>query len=87
MAWWAEAKRRHWYCINSVNRIEEYNDWLYQQWWNSLSENQKKDIEEQNRRIRQQNEEKMQALLKEFVKLHMMMRDHSFPGGGFYDKW
>lgn len=44
MAWWAEAKRRHWYCINGVNRIEEYNDWLYQQWWNSLSENQKRTL-------------------------------------------
>ena len=42
MAWWAEVKRRHWYCINGVNRIEEYNNWLYQQWWNSLSEDQKK---------------------------------------------
>ena len=44
MAWWAEVKRRHWYCINGVNRIEEYNNWLYQQWWNSLSEDQKKKI-------------------------------------------
>lgn len=86
MAWWAEVKRRHWYCINGVNRIEEYNNWLYQQWWNSLSEDQKKDIEEQNRKIQQQNEEKMRALLKGFVKLHTMMQDHSFPGGVFYDK-
>ena len=38
MAWNAERKRRHWYCINGWNAILWYDEFLYDQWWNSLTD-------------------------------------------------
>lgn len=46
MAWYAELKRRKWYCINGINMIHEYKKKLYDDWYNSLTDEQKQRLEE-----------------------------------------
>lgn len=46
MAWYAELKRRKWYCINGIDMIRFYKQKLYDDWYNSLTEEQKQRLEE-----------------------------------------
>lgn len=46
MAWYAELKRRKWYCINGIDMIHEYKKKLYDDWYNSLTDEQKQRLEE-----------------------------------------
>lgn len=46
MAWFAELKRRKWYCINGVDMIQIYRKKLYDDWYNSLTDEQKQQLEE-----------------------------------------
>lgn len=46
MAWNAELKRRKWYCINSIDMIQIYRKKLHDDWYNSLTEEQKQQLEE-----------------------------------------
>lgn len=46
MAWYAELKRRKWYCINGINMIQIYRKKLYDNWYNSLTDEQKQRLEE-----------------------------------------
>ena len=46
MAWYAELKRRKWYCINGIDMIQLYKEKLYDDWYNSLTDKQKQRLEE-----------------------------------------
>lgn len=46
MAWYAELQRRKWYCINGVDMIQIYSKKLYDDWYNSLTDEQKQRLEE-----------------------------------------
>lgn len=46
MAWYAELKRRKWYCINGVDMIQLYKKKLYDDWYNSLTDEEKQRLEE-----------------------------------------
>lgn len=46
MAWYAELKRRKWYCINGIDMIQFYRKKLYDDWYNSLTDEQKQRLEE-----------------------------------------
>lgn len=46
MAWYAELKRRNWYCINGIDMIRIYKQKLYDDWYNSLTDEQKQRLEE-----------------------------------------
>ena len=46
MAWYAELKRREWYCINGIDIIQIYKQKLYNDWYNSLTDEQKQRLEE-----------------------------------------
>lgn len=37
MAWYAELKRRRWYCIIEMDAIHEFKKKLYDDWWQSLT--------------------------------------------------
>lgn len=78
MAWFAECKRRNWPCINAYYAIYEYKKFLYDEWWNSLTDEQRDRIE-RNRELKRQRdrEEARQALMR----LGMMT---AICGGGAY---
>lgn len=46
MAWYAELKRRKWYCINGIDMVQIYRKKLYDDWYNSLTDEQKQRLEE-----------------------------------------
>lgn len=54
MTWYAELKCRKWYCINVVDMIQIYRKKLYDDWYNSLTDEQKQRLEE----YRKEKEEK-----------------------------
>lgn len=60
MTWYAECQRRKWYCINGWDAISWYSKYLYDEWYNSLTEEQKEKLEE----VRRRREEKRKAELK-----------------------
>lgn len=46
MAWYAELKRRCWYCICGVDMIREYKQKLCDDWYNSLTDEQNEKLKE-----------------------------------------
>lgn len=46
MTWYAECKRRNWYCILGWDAISWYSDFLYTEWYNSLTPEQKQKLED-----------------------------------------
>ena len=46
MAWYAELRRRKWYCINGINMVNIYKHKLYDDWYNSLTNEQKQQLQE-----------------------------------------
>lgn len=53
MAFYAELRRRNWYCICGVNQIRQYRKHLYDTWWNSLTEEEQEKVKQ----IRRKKEE------------------------------
>lgn len=46
MAWYAELKRRRWYCINGIDMMRLYKQKIYDDWYNLLTDEQKQRLEE-----------------------------------------
>lgn len=67
MAWYAELKRRQWYCINTFNAISLYIKYLNETWWNSLTEEQKQHYHELEERKKIRDREKLNLYLS-FIK-------------------
>lgn len=67
MAWYAELKRKKWYCINGIDMIQIYRKKLYDDWYNSLTDEQKQRLEEYRKakaeKNRREAKEAMQRLL------------------------
>lgn len=63
MAWNAEKKRRRWYCINGWNAILWYDEFLYDQWWNSLTDDEQQKVKEYKRKERERKEYEFQQML------------------------
>lgn len=62
MAWYAELKRRKWYCINSLDMVYWYSKKLYDDWYNSLTDEQKQQLEEYRKAREKQSREEIQRL-------------------------
>lgn len=60
MAWYAELVRKRWYYICGIDMIHEYKKKLYDNWYNSLTEEEKERLTE----IKEQNQEKADQELK-----------------------
>ena len=60
MAWYAELIRKRWYCIRGIDMIHEYKKKLYDDWYNSLTEEEKERLAE----IKKQKQEKADQELK-----------------------
>lgn len=67
MAWYAELKRRKWHCINGIDMIQLYRKKIYDDWYNSLTDEQKQRMEEYRKakaeKNRREAREAMQRLL------------------------
>lgn len=84
MAWYSELKRRHWYCINGFDMIKWYKRFLYDEWWNSLSEEDKTKIEELRKREKEESDRHLQDCLKRLGMMSLMIAGLNSP---YYDKY
>jgi len=69
MAWYAELKRRRWYCINGIDMILLYKRKLYDDWYNLLTDEQKQRLEEYRKEKAEKRKHEAQMA---FTRLAMM---------------
>lgn len=87
MAWRAELKRRKWYCIIETNMIQIFGKIRYDEWYNSLTDEQKiqlemKEAEDERRR----KEELNLALAKLMILPSLINNIYEDKYHGIYDK-
>lgn len=73
MAWRAELRRRHWYCINQWDAISWYSQYLYDTWYASLTDEDKAKIEERRRKEAEKWERELMNSLGQLVSLAGIM--------------
>lgn len=73
MAWYAELKRRKWYCINGINMIQIYRKKLYDDWYNSLTDEQKQRLEEYEKEEVKKRKRDMEMALARLGWLYSFM--------------
>ncbi len=81
MAFYAELKRRRWYCICEENQITIYSNYLYDQWYNSLTDEQKNLLEEARKRKQEQREKEV---LEALSRIGMITNVISRYTNGYY---
>lgn len=87
MAWYAELKRRKWYCINGQNMIRWYRGYLYDLWWNSLTDEQKAIVEENRRKEKERSDRELRTHLMQMGIIAMAAGGMRFANkyNGLYD--
>ena len=70
MAWYAELLRRNWYCINGNDMIWWYKKYLYESWYQSLSDEEKERLAEYEKRKR---EKRKKELKENLLQLNALM--------------
>lgn len=80
MAFYAEMCRRRWYCVKGMQLIRWYKRKLYDDWWNSLTD-EEKEIVEHNRKVR---EEHRQRELEESIMRLGAISAHMLSLGSLY---
>lgn len=69
MAWFAELKRRKWYCINGIDMIQIYRKKLYDDWYNSLTDDQKQRLEEYRKAKAEKRKHDAQMALAQLMSI------------------
>lgn len=69
MAWYTELRRRNWYCINAWDAITWYSDYLYDEWWNSLTDEDREKIKEYRRKKKEQRKKELDRSIMHFCML------------------
>ncbi len=83
MAWYAELKRRKWYCIKGIDMIHVYKKKLYDDWYSSLTDEQKQQLEEYRKaKAEKRKREAEMALARIGMMFDTMNR---LTHGGMYD--
>lgn len=85
MAWYAELKRRYWYCINGFYVIRWYKRFLYDEWWNSLSEEDKARVEESRKRRKEEADKQAKDCIKRLCIMSTMIAGLNSPYNKYGD--
>lgn len=78
MAWNAERKRRRWYCVNGWDAILWYDEFLYDQWWNSLTDEEQQKVKEYERKKRECEERRLQQALSRMSLIFNTFADSAY---------
>ena len=70
MAWFAELKRRNWYCICGDNMITMYREFLFQEWYSSLTEEEKAEYERLQEEKKRQDEIELNTSLAKLAAMN-----------------
>lgn len=79
MAWRAELKRRRWYCINGFNMVGWYSDLLYDEWWNSLTQEQQQRVIERRKQRRLQEEREARLAIMKLLSINTVLAGINSP--------
>ena len=98
MAWYAELKRHRWHCINQFDAICWYRQYLYDKWYNDLTDEQKQHLEENKRKREEQRRkeahEAIQRLafmtatiagLNNYDKYHGVYNEFGYPNPDYFN--
>lgn len=73
MAWYAELKRKKWYCINGIDMIQLYRKKLYDDWYNSLTDEQKQRLEEYRKAKAEKNRREAREAMQRLLMMSRMV--------------
>ena len=83
MAFYAEMKRRNWYCICGTNMISWYSNFLYDEWWNSLTEEQRERIIQRRKARREKADRECREVMQRLLVLSAAVSGIAPPKGGY----
>ena len=88
MAWYAELKRRKWYCIKGIDMIYIYQKHLYDEWYNSLTDEQKHRLEESRKAAKEKREREAREAIQRLAIMTGLIRSRT-PNkyGNLYDEF
>lgn len=69
MAWYAELRRRKWYCINGINMVNIYKHKLYDDWYNSLTNEQKQQLQEYRKKMKERKTREATEAVKNMLMM------------------
>lgn len=69
MAWCAELQRIKWYCIKGFDAIRFYKRYRYDKWYNSLTEEEKERLKEQQKRRSERTKMELKSSLAQLSAL------------------
>ena len=78
MAWNAERKRRRWWCVNGWNAITWYDEYLYDRWWNSLTDEEQQKVIEYKRKKKEREEYELQQMLSRMGLIFNTFADSAY---------
>lgn len=84
MAWRAELIHRHWYCICGNFMPQIFSKYLYDQWYDSLSNEDKQLLTEYKRKEREKNDIELQECIRRIAVLSAICK--SLPKGPWFNK-
>lgn len=75
MAWYAELKRRRWYCIVEMDAIHAFKKKLYDDWWQSLTPEERERVLIQREKERQKNRDEAREAIKHMLIMEAALFD------------
>ena len=75
MAFYAELIRRHWFCVSKRDAIYIYSKILYDEWYASLSEEDKRELEKRKRERELQRQREVEDVVSELCIMNRIVSD------------
>lgn len=75
MAFYAELIRRHWFCVSKRDAIYIYSKILYDEWYATLSEGDKRKLEMQKQKRELQEQREVEDVIYELCIMNRIVSD------------
>lgn len=79
MAFYAELVRIQWYCVKGFDAIYWYKKKLYDDWYNSLTDEQKQLLEERKKQRAEDDQQRLTNFFMGLTKIYMNLLDVMMP--------
>jgi hypothetical protein len=75
MAFYAELIRRRWFCVSKRDAIYIYSKILYDEWYATLSEGDKRKLEKQKQKRELQEQREVEDVISELCIMNRIVSD------------
>lgn len=79
MAWYAELKRRKWYCINGMDAVATYKKQRYDEWYASLTDEEKELLARREQEERERSLKSLQNFIMGTAMIFSQLSRHAHP--------